>query len=69
MEKEYDFSKGERGKFYSKDAEFHLPIYLEPEIESFVEKLAKSKNTTISSIVNSLLYKDKELIELGTSAV
>ncbi len=65
MEQEYDFSKGVRGKFYRKDAQFVHPIYLEPELEVFVEKLAKEKNTTVSAIVNSLLYKDKELIELA----
>lgn len=67
MEQEYDFSKGERGKFFKKEAQFFLPIYLEPELEQFVEKLAKEKKTTVSAIVNSLLYKDKELIELARS--
>ena len=43
MKKEYDFSKGVRGKFYYPDAEFNLPIYLEPEIAEFVQKLAKEK--------------------------
>jgi len=28
MKEEYDFSNGERGKFYHKDATFNLPIYL-----------------------------------------
>jgi len=69
MEKEYDFSKGERGKFYNKNALFHLPVYLEPEVESFIMKLANEQKTTVSQIVNSLLFKDKELIELaGTKA-
>ncbi len=63
MEQEYDFSKGVRGKFYKKDATVHTPIYLEPEVEHFVEALAREQKTTISSIVNTLLYKDKELIE------
>ena len=64
MEKEYDFSKGTRGKFYNEDATFRLPIYLEPEIESFVLKLAKKQKTNLSQIVNTLLFKHKELIEL-----
>jgi len=65
MEKEYDFSKGERGKFYNKDATFQVPIYLEPEIESFIQKLARDKKMSISKIVNTLLFKDKELIEIA----
>lgn len=31
MKKEYDFSKGERGKFYRPDVELYLPIYIEPD--------------------------------------
>ena len=69
MEKEYDFSKGERGKFYNKNAKFHIPVYLEPEVESFFTKLAKEQNTGLGEMVNSLLFKDKELIELAGSKV
>ena len=69
MEKEYDFSKGKRGKFYNKDVTFQIPIYLEPELESFIKKLAKEQKMSISKIVNTLLFKDKELIEIaGTKA-
>lgn len=64
MKKEYDFSKGIRGKFYYPDAEFNLPIYLEPEIEEFIRKLAKAKDVERSQIVNQLLRKDKEIIEI-----
>ena len=67
MKEEYDFSKAERGKFYNKDAKFNLPIYLEPEIESFIANLAKEQKTNISEVVNALLFKDKELIELMQS--
>ena len=64
MKKEYDFSKGIRGKFYNADAEFNLPIYLEPEIAEFVQKLATKKKVDQSQIVNMLLQKDKEIIEI-----
>jgi hypothetical protein len=64
MKKKCDFSKGVRGKFYNVDAEFNLPIYLEPEIAEFVQKLAVEKNVDRHQIVNMLLKKDKEIIEL-----
>lgn len=64
MKNEYNFSKGERGKFYNADAEFNLPIYLEPEIAEFVGKLANEKKVDRSEIVNMLLKKDKEIIEM-----
>ena len=69
MQKEYDFSKGERGKFYKKNANFHLPIYLDSELEDFINKIANERNTTITQVVNNLLFKDKELIELTRAKV
>jgi hypothetical protein len=63
MKKEYDFSKGERGKFYNKNAKFNLPVYLEPEIENFISNLAKEQKKNMSEIVNALLFRDKELSE------
>lgn len=65
MKKEYDFSKGIRGKFYKEDAKFHTPVYLDPEVESFFTQLANQQNTNLGQIINKLLYKDKELIELA----
>lgn len=62
MKKQYDFSKGERGKFYDPKAQFNLPIYLDPEMEKFIRELADSKNTDMNNIVNSLLHKNKNLI-------
>jgi len=65
MKDEYDFSKGERGKFYKENANFNLPIYLDAKLEDFISKIASEKNTTIAQVVNNLLFKDKELIELS----
>ena len=64
MKKEYDFSKGVRGKFANPEGEFNLPIYLEPEIAKFVHKLSVEKNVDRSQIVNRLLEKDMEIIDL-----
>lgn len=64
MKKEYDFSKGERGKFYRADAVFHIPVYLKPEIEDFIARLAAQQKTDASDIVNKLLQKDKEIMEM-----
>ena len=64
MKKEHDFSKGVRGKFHNSDGEFNLPIYLEPEIAVFIQKLSVEKNVDRSQIVNRLLKKDMEIIDL-----
>lgn len=43
MKEEYDFSKGERGKFYHPDAEFDIPVYLEPDIAEYIKAIASKK--------------------------
>lgn len=63
MRKEYDFSKGERGKFYRPDIELNFPVYLEPEIADFIRSLAKGKDTEVEKIVNDWLKRDIELIQ------
>ena len=63
MKKEYDFSKGERGKFYHPDAELNLPIYLDPEIADYIREIAGEKGTDIETVVNDWLRKDIELIQ------
>lgn len=63
MKKEYDFSKGERGKFYSKKARLNLPIYLEPETLSFVESIAEKKKSDISKVVNDLIKTGMKIAE------
>jgi len=64
LKEEYDFSKGERGKFYKKDIKLNLPIYLEPEIFSFVENIAKKKKADLSTVVNDLIKTDMELAKV-----
>jgi hypothetical protein len=61
MKKEYDFSKGIRGKFYRPNVKINLPIYLDPENYDFVEKIAQKKNQDIAVIVNKLIKSDKDL--------
>lgn len=40
MKKEYDFSKGERCKFYHPDLELYSPIYIEPEMMEILSKFS-----------------------------
>jgi hypothetical protein len=58
MKKEYDFSKGERGKFYRPDAELNIPVYLEPQVAVAVREYARKANTNIGTLVNQWLRKD-----------
>lgn len=63
MKREYDFSKGARGKFYLPDVELNIPIYLEPDIAEFMQKIAGKKGKDVSKIVNELLRLDIGLLE------
>lgn len=58
MRKEYDFSKGERGKFFCVDAELNLPVYLEPQVAEAVREHARKVNKTMGSLVNEVLRKN-----------
>jgi len=61
MRKEYDFSKGERGKFYRPDMKLNIPIYLDEEVSAFIEKIASRKGIDRSSVVNEILKGDIKL--------
>ena len=52
MKAEYDFSKGERGKFYDPKAVFNLPIYLEKDVDEFMRKLADETGKDAEELVN-----------------
>lgn len=58
MKKEYDFCKGERGKFYKKDAKYNIPIYLDDLNYTFVDAVASKKNIAVSQVVNDLIETD-----------
>ena len=63
MRKEYDFSKGETGKFYRPDMKLNIPIYLDEEVSAFVDKIASKKRIDRSSVVNELLRVDIKIAE------
>ena len=63
MRKEHDFSDGERGKFFRKDAELQLPVYLEEEVLAYLQDRARAKGMELNEMVNALLKQDIALIE------
>lgn len=63
MKKEYNFSKGERGKFYNPNVELNLPIYLEKDVASFIHKVSKNKKIDYQTAVNRLLRKNRDFIQ------
>ena len=69
MKIEYDFSKGEKGKFYKNNIQINIPVYLEQETMQFLEDIAKKKNKDLNTIVNDILKKveifHKLFIDIG----
>jgi hypothetical protein len=61
MRPEYDFSGGERGKHYAgPDAVFHIPVYLDQDMQRFLMEKAASKGIELERLVNDLLKNDIE---------
>jgi len=63
MRDEYDFSKGERGKFFRPDAQLNLPVYLDDDVRSYLQRQATAKGKELNEIVNEMLKKDIDLVE------
>lgn len=43
MKPEYDFSKGERGRFFRPNSEPRLPIYLDNDLQTYLAERAVQK--------------------------
>ena len=63
MKEKYDFSKGERGKFYCPHAVFRLPVYLDDEVQSYLAARADAKGVELSDLVNDMLKREIDIIE------
>jgi len=63
MKREYDFSAGERGRFYRPGAKVTLPVYLDQEVLAYLQKQASAKGVDLGTLVNEILRRDIELVE------
>lgn len=66
MRREYDFSKGVRGKFYRKGAELRLPIYLDAKLQERLQRLAHKNGKDVGEMVNQFVQKEVEVLEQFT---
>ena len=65
MPAEIDFSGARRGQFFKADAQLNLPVYLEQQVQTTLAALASAKGVDLSALINDLLKKDIELIEMA----
>jgi hypothetical protein len=62
MNAEYDFSRGERGRFHDPDAVFSFPVYLDPDVDNFLSTLADERDTSVQDLVNEWLRMNIQLV-------
>ena len=60
---ETQVNKAIRAQVEKPNLKLNLPIYLDPEIMSFIEDIAKKKNSDLSTVVNDLIKTDMQLAE------
>ena len=63
MKAEYDFSKGERGRFFRPGAELRLPIYLDADVQAYLAERAAQKGIPLNEMVNGLLKQEIQIVE------
>jgi len=63
---DYDFSKAEWGKFYHPEAVFSFPIYLDPDVNEFLSRLAEQKQVDVQELVNNWLRADMRLSRVSS---
>jgi len=63
MKKEYDFSRGVRGKFYRPNVRLNLPIYLDDDVAEFVQKYAEQKKVDAQTVVNDILRGSRDMLQ------
>ena len=65
MPAEIDFAGARRGQFHQAGAQLNLPVYLEQQVQATLAALASAKGVDFSALINDLLKKDIELIEMA----
>jgi hypothetical protein len=68
MKPEYDYSNGERNRFYRPDATHEFPVYLESDVREGLERLARARDMDIEDLVNTWLRMNIAMVESKRSA-
>ena len=63
MKPEYDFSKGERGKFYRPNARLKIPVYLDDNVRGALSAIADRKGVPVDELVNDVLKRELAIAE------
>jgi hypothetical protein len=63
MPAEVDFTGATRGKFYRPNLRLNLPVYLEAEVQDYLNAIAAKKGMPLSQLANDLLKREIGIIE------
>jgi hypothetical protein len=63
MKDEYDFSHAEQGKFYIPIEEIQIPIYLDQDIQQYLNQIGGFNPDKLRVLVNDILRKNLELLD------
>ena len=63
MPAEVDFSGATRGKFYRPNLRLNLPVYLDAEVQDYLNAIAAKKGVPLSQLANDLLKREIGIIE------
>ena len=55
MRDEYDFSRGQRGKFHRRDLRLAPRVRLDPDVLTYLTERATNTGTSLNDLVNQLL--------------
>ena len=64
MREEYDFSKGERGRFYRPNARIHIAVYVEQEVLGAYDEIAQRKGVAVNDLINDVLKRELAMAEV-----
>ena len=52
-----------RGKFHRPGTTFHVPVYLEADVEAYLTAITSKKDVPFSDLANDLLKKEIAILE------
>jgi hypothetical protein len=63
LDREIDFSKGVRGKFYRPGMKLRIPVYLEETLLGSLAEIAERRGVNLDDLVSDLLRRDLAMVE------
>ena len=63
LDREIDFSKGVRGKFYRPGIRLRIPVYLEETLLGSLAEIAERRGINLDDLVSDLLRRDLGIVD------